>query len=261
MAGRMSVVAWSAAAVLGLATLAGGASKEAKIDARAEEHLKAMSDYLGGLKTYTFQVEESFDNVQDDGQKLQFGNQRKVTVSRPGKVYGESEGDTANSKFYYDGKTVTVFDRKHKTYAVEKAPDTIDAMLDDLHKRFGIDAPLADFLFSDPYKVFTENVESGSYVGLHYVGKEKCHHLAFRQKRLDWQIWISAGENPLPRKLVITFKRQGGEPQYRAYIHRWDVNPELEDNTFQFEAPEGVQKVEFLKRHGDPDTGKKPAAN
>ena len=79
-------------------------------------------------------------------------------------------------------------------------PGTIDAMLEDLHERFDTHQTLADFLFSDPYKVFTEHVQSGTYVGLHYVGKTKCHHLAFRQKLLDWQIWIDAGDQPLPRK-------------------------------------------------------------
>jgi hypothetical protein len=221
------------------------------IEPKADEYLKAMSSYMAGLKTYSFQVEEFFDDVQDDGQKLQLSNQRHMSVSRPDKVFGEDVGDTADSFFYYDGKTVTVYDGRQKTYAVEKVPGTIDAMLDDLHDRFDTDQTLADFLFADPYKVFTEHVQSGTYVGLHYVGKVKCHHLAFRQKTLDWQIWIDAGAEPLPRKLVITFKRQVDEPQYIALIHRWDVNPKLSDGLFQFQPPEGVRKVDFLNRHAE----------
>jgi hypothetical protein len=77
----------------------------------------------------------------------------------------------------------------------------------------------------------------------------KCHHLAFRQRTLDWQIWVDAGEQPLPRKLVITFKREIDQPQYIALIHRWDVNPKLSDSLFQFQPPEGVRKVDFLDRH------------
>ena len=140
-----------------------------------------------------------------------------------------------------------------------KVPGTIDAMLEDLHERFDTHQTLADFLFADPYKVFTEHVQSGTYVGLHYVGKVKCHHLAFRQKILDWQIWIDAGDQPLPRKSVITFKRQTDEPQYTALIHRWDVNPKLSDDLFEFQPPEGVRKVDFLNRHGEPQPLKKPA--
>ena len=198
---RILAVGLAVAAVLGGIALAGGADKEApKIEPKADQYLKAMSSYLAGLKTYSFQVEEFFDEVQEDGQKLQLGNQRHMSVCRPDKVFGEDQGDTASSLFYYDGKTATVFDRRQKTYATVKVPDTIDAMLDDLHERFDTHQTLADFLFADPYKVFTEHVQSGTYVGLHYVGKVKCHHLAFRQRILDWQIWIDAGDRKPPGK-------------------------------------------------------------
>ena len=257
---RILAVGLAVAAALGGVDLAGGAEQEApKIEPKADQYLKAMSSYLAGLKTYSFQVEEFFDEVQEDGQKLQLSNQRHMSVSRPDKVFAEDEGDTANSLFYYDGKTVTVFDRGQKTYATEKVPGTIDAMLDDLHDRFDTHQTLADFLFADPYTVFTEHVQSGTYVGLHYVGKVKCHHLAFRQRILDWQIWIDAGDQPLPRKLLITFKRQMDEPQYTALIHRWDVNPKLSGDLFQFQPPVGVRKVDFLNRHAEPQPLKKAA--
>ena len=156
---RMATVGLAVVAALGSIAFAGSSQQEApKIEPKADQYLKAMSSYLAGLHTYSFQVEEFFDEAQDDGQKLQLSNQRQMSVSRPDKAFGETEGDTVNSRFYYDGKTVTVFDRRQKTYAVEKVPDTIDAMLDDLHERFGTDQPLADFLFADPYKILTENV-------------------------------------------------------------------------------------------------------
>lgn len=269
MFGHPSTAALSAATVLALALMGAaqevpagkeprGARPAPQIEAKAEQYLKAMSSCLTGLKTFAFQAEEFFDDVLDDGQKLQYANQRKIVVRRPGHVFAESLGDTANSRFYFDGKTVTVFDRKNKTYATEAiSAGTVEAMLDELHARYGIDPPLADFLTAEPYKGLTKYVQTGAYAGLHHVGKTKCHHLAFRQRRLDWQIWIDAGEKPLPRKLVITFKRQIGEPQYVAIMHRWDTNPKVGDETFAFAPPEGVRKVDFLKRHGEPGSTKK----
>jgi hypothetical protein len=259
---RIAAIGLAVVAVLGGVALVGSSQQQgtAKIEPKAETCLKAMSSYLAGLKTFSFQVEEFFDDVQDDGLKIQLSNQRHLSVSRPNKVYGEDVGDTANSLFYYDGKIVTVYDRGQKTYATEKAPATIDAMLDDLHDRFNTHQTLADFLFADPYKVFTEHVQSGTYVGLHHVGKTKCHHLAFRQKQIDWQIWIDADEKqPLPRKLLITFKRQLDQPQYTALIHRWDIDPKLADDLFQFQPPAGIRKVDFLDRHAKVEPFKKAA--
>jgi hypothetical protein len=265
MGKRHSVGVLAVVAALWAVAVVGGAPQatpksEPKIEPKANKYLKAMSSYLAGLKTFSFQVEESFDVVQEDGQKLQLGNQRQMSVMRPDKVAGESEGDTKHSRFYYDGKTVTVYDPAYKTYAVVPVPGTIDAMLDDLHDKYGIEAPLSDLLFADPYKVFTEHVHSGQYVGLNHVGKIKCHHLAFQQRILDWQIWIDAGAQPLPRKLVITFKRQYREPQYTAVIHKWDVNPQLSDALFTFQPPAGVRKVDFLKRHAPPEFEKSAPA-
>ena len=63
----------------------------------------------------------------------------------------------------------------------------------------------------------------------------------------------------MPRKLLITFKRQMDEPQYTALIHRWDVNPKLSDDLFQFQPLVGVRKVDFLNRHAEPQSLKKAA--
>ena len=121
---RMSAVGLTLVAVLGGVHLVGGSQNVAPksepkaeaptIEPKADEYLKAMSSYLAGLKTYSFQVEEFFDEVQDDGQKIQLSNQRHMSVSRPNKVFGEDVGDTADSFFYYDGKTVSVYDRGSK---------------------------------------------------------------------------------------------------------------------------------------------------
>ena len=76
---RIVAVGLAVAAVLGGVALLRGAEKEApQIEPKADQCLKAMSSYLAGLKTYSFQVEELFDDVLDDGQKIQLGNQRHL---------------------------------------------------------------------------------------------------------------------------------------------------------------------------------------
>jgi hypothetical protein len=84
------------------------------------------------------------------------------------------------------------------------------------------------------------------------VGKVKCHHLAFRQKTIDWQIWIQDGDKPLPRKMVITYKRDAGGPQFTARLSRWNVKPKLSKDTFEFEPPADAKKVDLLKVFGSP---------
>jgi hypothetical protein len=124
-------------------------------------------------------------------------------------------------------------------------PDNIDEMMDFLFETYGIAAPLADLIISDPYTSAIRSVRLGQYVGLHQVKGTKCHHLAFRQDNLDWQIWIEDGAKPLPRKLVITFRESIGQPQFVAIIGKWDLARQLPDEVFTFKAPEGAKKMDL----------------
>ncbi len=213
-----------------------------KLEPKADRHLKEACTYLAGLKDFAFRVDETTDEIDDDGQKLQFSDRRHVIVSRPNRLVAESSGDTANRKFCYDGKTVTLYDKTHHTYGTEKAADTIDATLDQIHEQFGYTPPLSDVLFADPYRVLTEKVESGTYVGRNSVGDTKCHHLAFRQKGIDWQIWIAEGDKPLPRKLVITYKREHGRAAIQRGFCSLGREPQVDGCHLHLQSPRGRAK-------------------
>lgn len=229
-----------------------------KIEPQAEKILKKTCAYTASLKQFAVQVEETFDEMSASGQKLQFTNRRKVLVRRPHRLMADSDGDTTRRLFYYDGKSITLFDPVAKTYATHKAPATLDAMFDFLHENLGFSIPTVDLLFSDPYKVLTERVEEGEYVGLHWVGKKKCHHLAFRQRGLDWQLWVDADDKqPLPLKFLITHRHRPGEPQFATVI-AWDVSAKISDDAFTFAPPAGVKKIDFVTRKKAPPQEKKP---
>ena len=66
-------------------------------------------------------------------------------------------------------------------------------------------------------------------------------HYAFRQKDVDWELWIEQGARPVPRKLVITTTSEKSRPQH-ATVMNWDLSPKFEDQLFTFVPPdEGTQ--------------------
>jgi hypothetical protein len=239
----------STLAALALLTLAAPASAEdvPAIEPKADQTLKDMSKYLAGLKAFSFRADESFDEVLESGQKLQLSNRRKVTAQRPNHVASEFEGDTGNRLFYYDGTQLTVVDREKKSFGTFPLRRPIDEMLDALHERFGMNLPLADFLFSDPYKALAEHATTGKYVGIHHAAGVKCHHLAFTQPNIDWQIWIDAGAYTVPRKFVITYKQTPGEPQFAAVIADFDSAPKTDEHTFRFTPPADYSRIRLLE--------------
>ncbi len=112
-------------------------------------------------------------------------------------------------------------------------------------ERTGMVIPLADFLYSDVYGRLMGSVQRGVYLGIHDVAGTPCHHLSFQQETIDWQLWIDAGPEPLPRKLVIAYKTEDDVPQYQVTIRKWNLAAQVPDAMFRFEPPAGARKVEL----------------
>ena len=179
-------------------------------------------------------------------QKIQYGGVAKVTVRRPDRLHVEYAGDELPRRIVFDGESFFVLHRDANVYATAAVPADLDAAMDSVFERFGYSVPIADLVYSDPYAVLTESVSSGTLVGRHAVAGTPCHHLAFIQESIDWQIWVEDGPAPLPRKLVITYKDEPGSPQYSATLSDWNFEPRVADAYFEFVPPEGADHIEFL---------------
>ena len=217
------------------------------IDPKADQLLREMGNLLKTAKHFYFTAEIMFDAVLPSDQKLQFAAYAEASVEKPNRIFMEYLSDLGTKRFWYDGKTVTLLEGGTNFYSTVNAPPTIDKTLDDLMKEYGFSPPLSDFLYDDPYNVLMKKVEAGIYVGLGDVGGIQCHHLAFVEKYIDWQIWIEDGKQKLPRKLVITYKTMPRAPQYIAVLSDWNFTKSFLDSLFKAEIPKGATRIEFLK--------------
>ena len=81
--------------------------------------------------------------------------------------------------------------------------------------------------------------------GQDFVADDLCDHYAFRQAKADWQIWITTGSTPLPRKVVITSRTDEARPQSVSLID-WNLKPTFKDTVFKFTPPKGASKIEIV---------------
>ena len=51
---------------------------------------------------------------------------------------------------------------------------------------------------------------------------------------------------PVPKKIVITYVNQPGQPQFTAVLTGWDFAPRLPDLVFDFAPPTNADEIEFL---------------
>jgi hypothetical protein len=221
-------------------------AKPAAATPQPEKILQQMCDYLKAVKQFSFKAECTDDRVYTGGKKLQFAFDLEAYVRRPDRVRVNAAGDLENKEFFYDGKTITLYDKSQNHYAVMPAPATIDAAMAKAEKEYGLRVSLVDLAESNPCALMTKGVKNALYVGEGIVRGVKCHHLAFDRAHIQWQIWIEAGEKPLPRKLIITQKKLLGSPQWTAYFTEWNLSPQLSDNLFAFTPPEKASKIKFV---------------
>ena len=229
-----------------LAGLCYGQEPPRDVQASADQVLREMGEYLASADEYGFRADVTYDAETADGQKVQYGGTAHIALRRPNQLHVEFDGDESRRSVVLDGRTFTLYDLVNDVYATTEVPSPIDAAIDHTFELYGFSVPIADLVYSNPFRTLIENVESGFIVGRHAVDAVACHHLAFSQETIDWQIWIEDGPRPVPRKLVITYKTEPGSPQYVARLLDWDFAPRFSNHYFEFDPPPGAGEMEFL---------------
>jgi hypothetical protein len=210
----------------------------------AKELLKESADFLAAQKKFGFEANLGYDVVQANGQKLAFGASRKATVQRPDRVRIEAtRRDGERLTLLFDGEQIAIDIPDENAYVAVKKPGTVDAAIAYLVDDLGTPAPLHEFLSSNFYDGVEDKIRSGFYVDEEVIGERSCHHLAFRSDVVDVQFWIEDGDRPLPCRLVITYKREEGSPQFWAQFHDWDLSPKTPDKLFAYEPPDGAERL------------------
>ena len=224
-----------------------------RVDARAKEILREMGRALDGSQAFRLRAVGVMDEELETGQLTQISRESRISLRRPNGLFVETVGDDVKRTAWYNGSTLTLLDHNSNTCGSMKAPGTVEATLDAVVERYGLTLPVADLLFRNPYAVLIANVETGAYLGRQHVGDHSCHHLAFRQEAIDWQIWIDAGDTPVPRKLVITYTQEPGNPTYEVTMDEWDLNATHRDSLFEARPPADARRVTVGEMFASPE--------
>ena len=208
--------------------------------------LQKMCDFLKSQQQFTYKAEVADDQVYAGGKKLQYGIDMETFVRRPDRLRVNAEGDLVDKQFYFDGKTITLYDKNDNVYGTLEVPPDIESALEKASKEFGVRVALTDLASPQLCEHIGKKVKHSLYVGLHKVRGVPCHHLAFDGDEAQLQVWIDAGDKPVPLKTVLNHKSLPGSPQWTAYLSDWNFSPQLNDNLFAFNPPQGAEKIKFI---------------
>jgi hypothetical protein len=245
------VLAWALTLVL---LNAPGRAQETRAPKPALEEqaiavLKRTAAFLAQAQRFSITMDTGFDAVQDSGQKIEFGETRQVVLRRPDHLrIDTTKRDGAKSGFLFDGKAITIFHVQENVYATVAKPGSVDEALAYFVHDLGMRLPLAELLNSHLDKVLLEQVRVANYVEPSLIAGVPCDHLALRGDEADLQVWVAQGQQPLPRRLVITYKHADGRPQFWAQLSDWNLAPEVPDALFTFTPPTGAAQIAFSPR-------------
>jgi hypothetical protein len=210
--------------------------------------LKNMSRYIAQAERFSVTIRAGYDAVQQSGQKVEFGEVRKVTVSRPDRLRIEVEQSNGEkSLLIFNGKELIVYTAKENVYAAASRQGTLDQVIKYAVDDLKIRVPLAMMLLSTLPSELDNLVVSADYVETTTITDVPCDHVAVRTNRgVDFQVWVAQGSEPLPRRVVITYKDDPGQPQFWADLSNWNMAPEISDALFTFTPPNGADRIQFL---------------
>ncbi len=213
--------------------------------------LTRMTEFISGTQAYTTVINMGNEVVLENGQRIELGSYITVSLRRPSQANVRIEDrDGDNVTIILDGETISIFSTKENLFIYDTArqPGDIDTSFDYLTDVLGTNDQLRDFFSIDLTETMAGLVKSGYYLGESKIAGVLCDNLALRSENQDIQLWIAKGSNPAPCRIVVTYKKVEGQPQFWAQFVEWDFSPELSDSMFKFSPPENAERVNFFSQ-------------
>ena len=225
--------------------------KSAEMDDRqAMDILQNMAKTIAGAKQFSVTLRSSYDAPQMNGQMVEFGAVRDIQVKRPDNLRVDLQHSDGDQRILvFDGKQIIVHNVTENVYAKVKKAGSVDDAVKYLVGVLKISLPLARMFRTNISVEIEQLVEKIDYVELNMLTDVPTVHLAARTKDVDFQIWIAQGKEPLPRRIVITYKNFKGEPQFRADFFDWDLSAKAAKGPFTFTPPKNAEQVPLLVRN------------
>jgi len=216
------------------------------VDPAATQILKRMTEYLASLQKFSVHTQNTLEDVLDSGHRVDFDVSANVIISRPNKLKAERSGDLINQIFYYDGKTLTLYNPSDKVYAREPVTGTIEEMLDFARESLGLIVPVADLVYRNAFPLLMQDVTFAAVVGKSVINGVKCDHLLFSRPGVDFQVWVANGSKPLPFKYVVTDTGTPALMSITTVMSDWKTSPTVADSQFVFVSPKGAKQITFM---------------
>jgi hypothetical protein len=226
-----------AAAVLFMISASASAVSASAQEIDARELLEEMSAEIAGLQSFVVQGDAYADARLEAGQIIEHSSHVTLRLRRePGSVRVTNQRAEGTTEVYFDEGRLAVYTSDRNYYAQTEIPKGVDSMLEFTVDQDGVEVPLLDFISANIADDMLADADEVRYLEKSLIRDRIYHHIGIRTSETDVQIWVAAEGRPLPGKLVISSKWEGGAPRFVAFFE-WDTAPEFASDLFKFSCP------------------------
>ncbi len=214
----------------------------------AKPMLEQMSAEIAGLDSFIVHGDAYADARLDAGQIIEHSSQVTLRLRRePGSIRITNRNAEDTKEIFFDDGSLSVYSTNDNFYAQTDSPRGVESMLDFAVNEVSIEAPLLDFVSANVADGLLQDADEVRYLDTSLIRNEIFHHIGISSRDVDVQIWIASEGRPLPGKLVISSKWEGGSPRFVAFF-KWDTDPDFPRDLFKFDPPGDAVAVEFLHK-------------
>ena len=225
----------------------GPTDQQKDIDPLDLKVLKAVTDPIRDAKAFSFRTRGIREYVGSNGQIITYFTTADITVSRPDKLRVDFKGRGQDVQLYHDGDQTVLYAPDAKLYAViPSVAKTLDGMLAELEKR-NVYLPAKNLLASDPYQTLVPDLKTGYVIGKVQMYGKQVHQLAFTEKDAEYQLWVTGMPDPRIQGLQVINMALGHEPRAMIEFSDWNLNPQIQADTFSFKKPADAKQIDFLQ--------------
>ena len=237
---------WLGALLLPLCLTSWAADEVPDVNPLVVAKLVQMGEYLRSLPKFQLDSQLSQDMVVGTGQKIKVLGTSQVKVDGKTRLRATLATDSLTRDFFYNGQKFTQYSPALNFYTTVDAPPTVLETIQAVEKFYGLQLPMEDLFRFGLDDTQIKALTVAAYVGPSTVNGKLCDHLAFRRPGVDWQLWMTRSEKPLPCQLILTRTDKPGQPEYSA-VYKWNLGPKFTPAEFTFKPGKDDAEIAFKK--------------
>ena len=211
--------------------------------------LERMGAAVAGLDSYRISGDTYADARLEAGLIIEHAMQATLSVRKPDSVRITNKTSEDLKELFFAAGVLTVYTQSRNFYGQTEIPAGVEAALDYATEELGIDAPMLDFVTGKVAERLLRDATDVQHLGTSLIRDHIYEHIVIRTAEIDIQLWIATEGLPLPGKMALSAKWDGGAPRTVVFMD-WDTNPDIPSGALEFEPPDGAVKISFESRPG-----------